>query len=1069
MEAKSLLVRFGTDTKAMEAGFRKADKYVESHAAKFKKAGMAMTIAGGAIIGIVGGLVKSYADFDDKLTKSTAIMGDVSDAMRTKMAEAAKEMSEKSTFAAAELAEAYYFLASAGMDAEQSIAALPAVTAFATAGAFDLAKATDLLTDAQSALGLSSDDVVKNQENMVMVSDQLVMANTLANASVSQFSEALTNKAGAAMRAYNIDTTEGIAVLAAFADQGVKGKQAGEKYSIVLRDLQKATQENSAAFERAGVAVYDANGNLNNMGDIIGQLEARFASMSPEQKKAELGMMGFQEESQGVLLTLMGTSEKIKEYEKNLKKAGGTTETVARKQMQSLTSQLAMAKNTIMNTAISIGEQLAPMITELAETISKTVKKISAWIKEHPDLVKWIATTALKVGVLLAVLGPVLIMLPKIAAGLKLVKAAFIALQSPVGLIGIGILALVVAFKDMMKTMDDAKKAMADFADESTIFMDAAENFKALWVTVRQEGGTTLELFNELMTRFGGNWESIMKTIVKDPKFATLKVLLLDIASGVREVDLAGQDLAITLPGSFITAGKGAEEIVKAIFAANEEIVGITKTLNDDLKKCYESDYQTAKRHLEEKLADTIAAIQAVKAAAGAGADELAQLDAEKNGAIAAARATFRAEDAALDKDHKEAEATRLKTAVQKYIDGYKTYYDDLEEKRKANAAKAKAADEKHRGEKAELIDSIKQLEMGQWEYANWALDERLKKEETTTTNLKLLWEEYNAQKSALAKAQEEEEAALRKQAIENTLANISNILSMIGSLFQQSFDNKMMLIDQEEERRLESIDLQYNAAIEAAEALLEAETAKTEELMRLEQEKTDAVLAAINNEYDEKKKWIEKHVIDEEQKQKMLAKLEVKREKALAKAAKKRAKEEEKARRDRVKAEGDAAKALEELEEAKNEALRIASEELEIKRSAARKTAAKQEKAVALLSAIVNTAAAVAKALPNVPLAIAVGILGAIQIAIIKAQPLPLKEGGVIMKRTVVEAGEAGPEAFIPLNKLGGLGGLLQPAPVSVKITLINYGDINNVGDLDEISERLARRLTRQLERGRA
>jgi len=143
---KSLLVKFGTNTAALEAGFKKADKFVDKHSAKFKKAGRAMTIAGGAIIGVMGGVVKAYASFDHKLNESLAIMGDVSDDMRKRMGDAAKEMSEKSTYAAKDLAQAYFYLASAGMDAEQSISALPAVTKFAQAGAFNLADATDLFS-----------------------------------------------------------------------------------------------------------------------------------------------------------------------------------------------------------------------------------------------------------------------------------------------------------------------------------------------------------------------------------------------------------------------------------------------------------------------------------------------------------------------------------------------------------------------------------------------------------------------------------------------------------------------------------------------------------------------------------------------------------------------------------------------------------------------------------------------------------------------------------------------------------------------------------------------------------
>lgn len=50
----------------------------------------------------------------------------------------------------------------------------------------------------------------------------------------------------------------------------------------------------------------------------------------------------------------------------------------------------------------------------------------------------------------------------------------------------------------------------------------------------------------------------------------------------------------------------------------------------------------------------------------------------------------------------------------------------------------------------------------------------------------------------------------------------------------------------------------------------------------------------------------------------------------------------------------------------------------------------AKREKAANLLSAFVNTASAVAEALPNVPLSIIVGALGALQIAAIASAPLP-------------------------------------------------------------------------------
>jgi peroxiredoxin len=167
-----------------------------------KSAGVALAAVGAAMIAIGVKSVQEFAKFDAALVKSTAIMGDLTEAMEKDMANAAREVAKVTTFSAEQAAESFFFLASAGLDAESSIKALPQVAAFAQAGMFDMALATDLLTDAQSALGLTiRDDAVKNMENMIKVSDVLVRANTLANASVEQFSVALTTKAGAALRA----------------------------------------------------------------------------------------------------------------------------------------------------------------------------------------------------------------------------------------------------------------------------------------------------------------------------------------------------------------------------------------------------------------------------------------------------------------------------------------------------------------------------------------------------------------------------------------------------------------------------------------------------------------------------------------------------------------------------------------------------------------------------------------------------------------------------------------------------------------------------------------------------
>jgi TP901 family phage tail tape measure protein len=323
--------------------------------------------------------IKAFADFDAEMTKSLAIMGHVSDSLQDDMSDAAREVAKTTTFSANQAAEAYFFLASAGLDAAASIEAMPKVAKFAQAGMFDMALATDLLTDAQSALGLTiRDDAIKNMENLVRVSDVLVKANTLANASVEQFSTALTTKAGAALRALGKDVEEGVAVLAAFADQGIKGEIAGTQLSIVLRDLTTKAINNKSAFREMGIAVFDANGEMNNLGDIIGNLETALAGMSDETQKATLLQLGFSDKSLASLQALLGTSEAIKTYEGALREAAGTTDEIASKQLETLNAQLGLIKSAFVDLGIEIGERLEPTVTGLAEEVQLLLAEMVA-------------------------------------------------------------------------------------------------------------------------------------------------------------------------------------------------------------------------------------------------------------------------------------------------------------------------------------------------------------------------------------------------------------------------------------------------------------------------------------------------------------------------------------------------------------------------------------------------------------------------------------------------------------------------------------------------------------------
>lgn len=376
----TLLVNLAADTAQFEKQLRKAEK---SATAQVKKVAAVAAKATATVSALAGGIaavsIKKFAEFDQQMTKSIAIMANVSGQMRSEMEQTAISLSKTGVQSASELAESYFFLASAGLDAEQSIAALPAVMDFATAGAFDMATATDLLTDAQSALGMTSKDATKNLANMVKLSDTLVKANTLSNATVQQFSESLTNDAAVAARQFGAELSEVTAALAVYADQGIKGAEAGTMFGRAVRLLAGAARDNAEQFKAMNIEVVDAEGNYRDLVDILADMEKQLLPLAEAERAAALEQLGFATLAQKSILPLLGNADAMRAYREELEDMAGFTKRVASKQLQSLSNRWKILQNQFNAVAIDIGEQLAPAVIDLIDVVSELLDREDDW------------------------------------------------------------------------------------------------------------------------------------------------------------------------------------------------------------------------------------------------------------------------------------------------------------------------------------------------------------------------------------------------------------------------------------------------------------------------------------------------------------------------------------------------------------------------------------------------------------------------------------------------------------------------------------------------------------------
>lgn len=544
MELEPLVLPIESDNRDYNAGMDQAERRLDSIANKAISIGTKMSLGLTAPMSFFAkNAVSSFSAFDDAMTKSTSIISGMTEESRQAMVDQAKVIASTTTTSAAKAAEAYYFLASAGMDATTAIGALPVVEKFATAGAFDMAKATELLADSQAALGLATGDVTDRMAQMTRVSDVLVDAGNMSNASVEQFAKALTTKSAAALRGMNKDVEEGVAVLGVFADAGIKGEMAGEKLAIVLRETQNAVLKHGDAWAANNMSLYDAQGNMKNLADVVAMLEDATKGMSDQQKIATFDMLGFRSESMDAMKPLLGMSDKIRDYEKRLRSAGGATQDVADKQMKSFANQMAILKNQIELASIEIGEALAPSIMNLNKNIADGLnywRSLSAETK----------TFTIQAGKMLAVMGPALVIFGKTAQtvnaigpgmlkigtyGITAAKAiggmiATFAAANPIGMTILGIAAAVAAVtaciigpEGMKSAWESAKTSVAGFFESAMGFMsNFSANFAILtawigenWRTILIDMAVGFATFNmNMVTDVGIALKTMMRVFV---------------------------------------------------------------------------------------------------------------------------------------------------------------------------------------------------------------------------------------------------------------------------------------------------------------------------------------------------------------------------------------------------------------------------------------------------------------------------------------------------------------------------------------------------------------------------
>lgn len=353
----------------------------------FTKGVSSMTVAAGNLISDLtktaatklAGLAKSSVsvgmNFDASMSQVAATMGTTVDQIDN-LTKVAKEMGSTTKFTATQAADALNYLALAGYDADKAAEVLPSVLNLAAAGGMDLAYASDLVTDAMASLNIEA-----NKQNVDDFGNKLAMAASKANANVSQLGEAILTVGGTAANLKG-GTTELTTALGLLANVGIKGAEGGTHLRNIILSLQSPTDEAAKKMQKLGLSVYDSQGKMRGLNDILGDLNSAMNGMTQGQKDSIINQLFNKTDLAAVNGLLAAQGEQWDTLAAQIDNADGAMGQMAETQIDNLQGAMTIMSSAFEGMQLAVYDELEPTLTEAVKWGTDCLTQLTTALSE---------------------------------------------------------------------------------------------------------------------------------------------------------------------------------------------------------------------------------------------------------------------------------------------------------------------------------------------------------------------------------------------------------------------------------------------------------------------------------------------------------------------------------------------------------------------------------------------------------------------------------------------------------------------------------------------------------------
>lgn len=346
--------------------------------------------------------VKQATDYSSALAKLSTI-ADTTQTPLDDLDASIMALSDSTGMGAAEIAEASYQAISAGQSTKDAVGFVEQANVLARAGFTSMTTATDTLTTALNAYGLSADQVSS-------VSDKLITTQNLGKTTVDELGASMGKVIPtAAMYGVNLDQLS--AAYITTTKNGIGTAESTTYINGMLNELGKSGSTTSDILkEKTGKSFSELMNSGYNLSDVLQIVQDEADSSG----KSLADMFGSQEAAKAAATITQHTNDftgAIKELESSTGTAQKAFDTL---EASDPSIQFEKTKTAIQNCAISIGQILMPIVQQIAGKIQELVQKFRDLDPETQQQIVMIAAIAAAIGPLIAIIGTLISSVGKI-------------------------------------------------------------------------------------------------------------------------------------------------------------------------------------------------------------------------------------------------------------------------------------------------------------------------------------------------------------------------------------------------------------------------------------------------------------------------------------------------------------------------------------------------------------------------------------------------------------------------------------------------------------------------------